>query len=77
MTTGKELEERAAQCDSVDEFLTLADEASQDPTDHDFAKQMLQQAEIKWQLPGDYSLRPRCNWATPTTPPRKISTRQR
>jgi hypothetical protein len=44
MTFQEQLQERAAQCDSVDGFLALANEASQEPADPDYVKQMLQQA---------------------------------
>jgi tetratricopeptide (TPR) repeat protein len=54
MATKKDLESRAADCKSVDDFVTLAQEALADPANKAYAKTLLQKAELNCQMPLDY-----------------------
>ena len=54
MATKADLESREAECNSVTDFINLAAEAMADPADADYAKELLQKAEIQCQMPLDY-----------------------
>lgn len=49
------LEAREAGCASAKDYAELATEASQEPTDPDYAKHLLQQGEMQCQFPADYT----------------------
>lgn len=54
MAKKADLESRAADCKSVDDFITLAKEALVDPSDKQYAKELLQKAELQCQMPLEY-----------------------
>jgi hypothetical protein len=54
MATKQDLEARESDCASTDDFVALANEALSDPVDKDYAKHLLQQAEMQCQLPTQY-----------------------
>jgi tetratricopeptide (TPR) repeat protein len=54
MASKADLESREEQCNSVDDFVNLAQEALADPVDKEYAKELLQKAEMQCQTPLDY-----------------------
>jgi tetratricopeptide (TPR) repeat protein len=54
MASKADLESREEQCNSVDDFVKLAQEALADPADKEYAKELLQKAEMQCQVPLDY-----------------------
>ncbi len=54
MVAKAELEARAAQCDSVEDYVLLAGEALAEPADSEYARELLQEAESKSQFPVEF-----------------------
>ncbi len=54
MATKQDLEARESDCTSTDDFLALANEALSEPADKEYAKHLLQQAEMQCQFPTQY-----------------------
>lgn len=53
MVAKADLEARQAECESVEDFVNLAREALAEPADQDYARELLQEAEMKAQFPAD------------------------
>ncbi len=54
MATRSDLEAKAAECKSLNDCITLANEALTEPVDAEYAKELLQNAEAHCQMPVDY-----------------------
>lgn len=54
MVAKADLEAREAECNSVEDFVSLTQEALADPADSEYAKELLQKAELQCQMPPDY-----------------------
>ena len=54
MAKRSELEGRETQCASLDDFLALAAQAAEEPSDHAYARELLHKAELHCQMPLDY-----------------------
>ncbi len=54
MATRDELNSKENNCSSVGDFISLAEEALTEPTDEEYARELLEQAELECQDPGEY-----------------------
>jgi hypothetical protein len=54
MASRADLEARESDCKSVDDFVALAQQALSDPIDKEYAKTLLEKAEMQCQMPLDY-----------------------